>query len=56
MFKPKWSDYNAFQKVYIGTGGEIAWNEDVDICPDSIYMRIIGKTPEQLFPNLADKR
>jgi hypothetical protein len=47
-----WDDYNAFQKVYIGSNGEIAWSDKVDICPDSIYMKITGKTPEELFPNL----
>lgn len=47
-----WNDYAAFEKVYIGSSGDIAWNEEVDICPDSTYMKITGKTPEQLFPNL----
>lgn len=47
-----WNDYNVFKKVYIGKSGEIAWGKNIDICPDSIYMKITGKTPEQLFPNL----
>jgi len=47
-----WNDYTAFEKVYIGPSGEIAWSEEIDICPDSVYMKITGKTPEQLFPNL----
>jgi hypothetical protein len=25
----------------------------VEICPDSLYLRLAGKTPEQVFPNLA---
>ena len=40
-----WNDYSAFQKVYIGESSEIAWNDRIDICPDSIYMKITGKTP-----------
>ena len=47
-----WNDYSAFQKVYIGDSGEIAWSDKVDICSDSIYMEITGKTPEELFVNL----
>lgn len=47
-----WNDYSAFQKVYIGSHGEIAWSDKIDLCPDAIYMEITGKTPEQLFPNL----
>ncbi len=48
-----WDDYDAFRKVAIGSSGEIAWSDRVDLCPDSIYMKISGKRPEELFPNLA---
>ena len=48
-----WDDYSAFEKVYIGSEGQIAWSDTIDICPDAVYMTITAKTPEQLFPNLA---
>ena len=48
-----WRDYTAFQKVHLGPNGEIAWTDEVELCPDSIYMRLTGKTPEEVFPNLA---
>ena len=51
-----WRDYSVFKKVRIGAGGEIFWNENVDLCPDSIYMQITGKSAEQLFPNLQQIR
>ena len=47
-----WNDYAAFEKVYIGSHGEIAWSDEIDICPDKVYGDITGKTPEELFPNL----
>lgn len=47
-----WNDHRAFQKVYIGSHGEIAWSDKIDLCPDAIYLEITGKTPEQVFPNL----
>jgi hypothetical protein len=47
-----WNDYRAFEQVYIGSSGEIAWGDEIDICPDAVYMKITGKTPEELFPNL----
>ena len=47
-----WSDYSVFEGVRIGEGGEIVWNENIDLCPDSIYMQITGKSAEQLFPSL----
>ena len=47
-----WNDYSAFEKVYIGSHGELAWSDEIDICPDTIYMEITGKSPEEVFPSL----
>jgi hypothetical protein len=47
-----WNDYSAFEKVYIGSSGQIAWSDKIDICPDSIYMEIIRKSPEEIFPSM----
>ena len=49
-----WNDYREFQKVHIGSSGEIAWSEEIDICPDAIYLKITGKKPEDLFPKLRE--
>lgn len=51
-----WNDYNAFLDVHIGSDGQIAWSDKIDICPDSIYMKITGRSPEQLFPNLEKEK
>jgi len=48
-----WNDDEAFQNVHVGPHGQIAWSEEVEICPDSIYLRLTGKTPEEVFPNLS---
>lgn len=50
-----WDDYYAFRKVRIGKSGEISWSNKIDICPDSMYLRITGKSPEQIFPILKDE-
>jgi len=50
-----WNDENLFKKVYIGSGGEIAWSSEIDLCPDSIYMKISGKEPEELFAKLKQE-
>lgn len=47
-----WNDYREFQKVFIGPHGEIAWNEQVEICPDSAYLKITDQKPEDVFPQL----
>ena len=52
VFSP-WKDYRVFQQVHIGLGGEIAWSEEMELCPDSIYLKLTGKSPEDVFPNLA---
>lgn len=49
-----WNDYRTFLNVHIGPGGEIVWSEQVDMCPDAIYLKITGKKPEDLFPKLQE--
>ncbi len=49
-----WNDYDEFQKARIGTSGEIAWNDQVDLDSTALYMKITGKKPEDLFPKLRE--
>ena len=49
-----WNNYREFEKVYIGPGGEIAWGEQIDMCPDAIYLMVTGNKPEELFPKLQE--
>lgn len=49
-----WNDYGKFEQVHIGESGEIAWNDDVDMDSDTMYMKITGKTVEDLFPKLRE--
>lgn len=37
-----WEDPEFFAGVYIGPIGGISWDERVDLCPDAVYMRLIG--------------
>jgi len=47
-----WKNIDNFKKVYIGSSGQIAWSDQIDLCPDAIYMKITKKTPEEVFQNL----
>lgn len=47
-----WNEPGAFENVRIGSSGELAWGDTIDLCPDSLYMRVTGKKPEELFPLL----
>lgn len=33
-----------FKTVHIGRFGQIAWSEDLEICPDAAYQEITGRT------------
>jgi hypothetical protein len=47
-----WRDPAVFAQVRIGDHGGLQWGEDLEICPDSLYLKVTGKTPEELFPAL----
>ena len=38
------ADEEFFQTVHIGRFGQIAWSEDIEICPDAAYQEITGRT------------
>jgi hypothetical protein len=47
-----WCDRKAFEQVRIGSSGELVWGEQLDLCPDSLYLKVTGKKPEDIFPVL----
>ncbi len=48
VFK-KWNDPHFFEKVYIDTEtSAIAWDDTIELCPDSMYLKVIGKSFEQM--------
>ena len=48
-----WNDRSAFESVRIGELGELCWGDQIDLCPDAMYLRVTGKQPEDIFPNLG---
>jgi len=36
----QWDENNLFRNVHISDYGAIAWNDDIDICPDNIYLQL----------------
>ena len=40
----QWDKNNLFEKVHIDNFGAIAWNDDIDICPDNVYLKLKGIT------------
>jgi len=50
-----WRDPLAFDRVRIGSSGELVWDDRIDLCPDALYLKVTGKKPEDIFPALRDQ-
>jgi hypothetical protein len=47
-----WEERSFFEAVRINEAGGPAWGKEIDLCPDALYLRLTGKSAEELFPNL----
>ena len=45
-----WNERRFFEDVRIDESGALAWGNHLDLCPDALYLRLTGKTPEEVFP------
>ena len=50
-----WRDRGFFERVHIGPGHAIAWSDEIDLCPDALYLRLTGKKPEDIWPRLRNR-
>jgi hypothetical protein len=41
------ADEAFFRTVHVGRFGQIAWSEDIEICPDAAYEEISGRLPAE---------
>ena len=51
-----WDKEDYFRSVKIGEHGGIEWGEEIDLCPDSLYLRLTSRKPEDLFPTLLEEK
>ena len=49
-----WNDYSRFEKVTIGSSGQLVWDEEVDMDGLGIYLKLTGKKPEDVLPKLQE--
>lgn len=49
----KWLDKRFFESVHIGEDGQLEWDDEIDFCADALYLKVTGKRPEEIFPNLS---
>jgi hypothetical protein len=44
-----WSSCDNFRQARIGDAGELLWNDQLDFCPDSLWLQVTGRRPEVLL-------
>ncbi len=49
-----WNQYANFRNVAVINGRWLAWSDEIDLDADSLYLRLTGKKPEDLFPILKE--
>ena len=47
-----WDEPGVFEQVHIVGGYAIGWSDELELCPDAVYFRLTGKTPEEMMPGL----
>lgn len=47
-----WNDLDFFKRVRVSSHRSIEWDNEIELCPDALYMQLTGRTPEELFPRL----
>ena len=45
-------DQDFFESVHLGEHREIRWNDEIELCADSLYMEVTGKAPQEVLPGL----
>ncbi|MDN5871867.1 MAG: DUF2442 domain-containing protein [Nitrococcus sp.] len=45
-----WNERAFFVRVHLLEAGAIVWDEDVELCPDALYMQLTGKSVEEVMP------
>jgi hypothetical protein len=39
-----------FSRVSLGPNGEVAWSDDLELCPDALYLRLTSSATAQAEP------
>ena len=47
-----WVNANVFREVRVDDSGAVVWPDEIDLCPDALYLRLTGKAVEEVFPGL----
>ena len=50
-----WEHNGVFEEVRITKLGALEWPGELDLCPDSLYLKLTGKQREDIFPALRKR-
>ena len=50
-----WNNYENFKKFSIENGRWLSWSDEIDIDADTLYLKLTGKKPEEIFPSLKEE-
>ena len=45
-----WQDPACFAAVRLAEHGAIVWDEDLELCPDALYLQLTGKALSEIMP------
>ena len=49
-----WEKEGVFAQLAISPAGALQWPGDLDLCPDALYLLLVGKSAVEVFPALHD--
>ncbi|MDE2763045.1 MAG: DUF2442 domain-containing protein [Gemmatimonadota bacterium] len=47
-----WDCGGVFERVHVAPHGAVAWNDEIELCADSLYLELTRKSAEEVFPGL----
>lgn len=45
-----WDNRRFFEQVYVAPSRAIAWDADIDLCADALYLRLTGLSIGEVYP------
>lgn len=45
-----WRNPGCFEKVHITPHRAVAWADDIELCADALYLKLTGKSLEEVMP------
>ena len=47
-----WLERSKFENVRITPDRAVAWGEDIELCPDALYLQLTGKSVREYMPQV----